>query len=178
MEKYGADLANKVMQRAEAVFRNFNKNVSQAFSFCKFVCFLPSLYVCLMKESLCRSTWREWLGVERHRMWSAIQWRNSDRTLWSWEAMAMVSWRGKRFSGLLNSSWIEQIIYSLSMDITAWSSSNSLLQGSSRKREWKLCQACQVPSCDREAPSWRMTTSPIQLFPKSWWRILTFFQKS
>ncbi|KAB5569513.1 ADENINE NUCLEOTIDE ALPHA HYDROLASES-LIKE SUPERFAMILY PROTEIN [Salix viminalis] len=28
MEKYGADLANKVMQRAEAVFRNFNKNVN------------------------------------------------------------------------------------------------------------------------------------------------------
>uniref|UniRef100_A0A6N2M1S9 UspA domain-containing protein n=1 Tax=Salix viminalis TaxID=40686 RepID=A0A6N2M1S9_SALVM len=28
MEKYGADLANKVMQRAEAVFRNFNKDVN------------------------------------------------------------------------------------------------------------------------------------------------------
>lgn len=46
MEKYGTDLVNSVMKRAEAVFRNFNRNVNQAFSFCMSVCLLPSLHVC------------------------------------------------------------------------------------------------------------------------------------
>ncbi|KAH8517243.1 hypothetical protein H0E87_005261 [Populus deltoides] len=54
MEKYGTDLVNSVMKRAEAVFRNFNRNVNQAFSFCMLVCLLPSLHVCLMMEALCR----------------------------------------------------------------------------------------------------------------------------
>ena len=57
VEKYGTDLVNSVMQRAETVYRNFNKRVNQTLSFRAFdLCasFLPFISAYITTEPLRR----------------------------------------------------------------------------------------------------------------------------
>jgi hypothetical protein len=57
VEKYGTDLVNSVMQRAETVYRNFNKIVNQTLSFRAFdlfSSFLPFMSAYITTEALRR----------------------------------------------------------------------------------------------------------------------------